>query len=536
MPVTWNREKFNGRSEAVAKWFDLRWSISRFAHFSKATFFNEHSGPVTPFELGFITLAAVVSIILVIVSDKTASGQITQYMVFISVLIALKINALQLILGVSWERAILMHKSIAVVSLACACIHGIPQLSSSGSAILADGKQYSGLIMILLMGLQPIMYVIMKPWNFEVFYYFHLAVYVVLVVFAFIHGALFVLYSIIIFAVDLLIRYLLNSRRVKFTAERKAGNVVQVTFEKRWDYRPGQFVFVMIPALGVHEWHPFSISSAPHELLVSLHIDVDGDWTQRLANLLAKESNTGPVELNAFVEGPYGLFSVNFEDSTYQIVLLISGSIGVTPNQSLANDLLEARACGRPLKKIVYVWALKENKLGLIDTMRESGQLPGITDITTAGADAGAHDKIGAKQDNNEHANETEVKDLTFGKIVPGERVLELEVYCTGAAASGNVKKISVTPQSVSSELELTSLEAPVLTTEANEALVMHQGRPNLVAIFQRVKELAVLHNERRVAVSVCGPATLVQTAAAACREITGSEVQFDIHIEKFNL
>eukprot|EP01032_Pedospumella_encystans_P024459 gene24459-27665_t len=139
MTVTWNREKFNGRSEIVAKWFDLRWSISRFAHFSKATFFNEHSGPVTPFELGFVVLAAVVSIILVIVSDKTASGQITQYMVFISVLIALKINALQLVLGVSWERAILMHKSVAAVSLACACIHGIPQLSSSGSAILADG-------------------------------------------------------------------------------------------------------------------------------------------------------------------------------------------------------------------------------------------------------------------------------------------------------------------------------------------------------------------------------------------------------------
>jgi len=310
--------------------------------------------------------------------------------------------------------------------------------------------------------------------------------------------------------------------------------VVHVTFEKRWDYRPGQFVFVMIPALGVHEWHPFSISSAPHELLVSLHIDVDGDWTQRLANLLAKESNTGPVELNAFVEGPYGLSSVNFEDSTYQIVLLISGSIGVTPNQSLANDLLEARACGRPLKKIVYVWALKENKLGLIETMRESGQLPGTTDITTAGA--GADVKTGAKRDNNEHTNETDVKDLTFGKIISGERVLELEVYCTGpaaAAATSTVKKISVTPQSVISELELTSLEAPVLTTEANGAFVMHQGRPNLVAIFQRVKELAVLHNERRVAVSVCGPATLVQSAAAACREITGSDVQFDIHTSR---
>eukprot|EP01032_Pedospumella_encystans_P024460 gene24460-27666_t len=309
------------------------------------------------------------------------------------------------------------------------------------------------------MGLQPIMYVFMKPWNFEVFYYFHLAVYVVMVVFAIIHGAMFVLYSIIIFGVDLIIRYLLNSRRVKFTAELKAGNVVQVTFEKRWDYRPGQFVFVMIPALGVHEWHPFSISSAPHELLMSLHIDAQGDWTQRLASLMAKEGKTGPVELNAFVEGPYGLSSVNFEDSTYQIVLLISGSIGVTPNQSLANDLLEARACGRSLKKIVYVWALKEDKLGLIDTMRESGQLPGSADIT--GRDVEAN-----KVSTNEQVGEN---DLSFGKIVSGERVLELEVYCTGAAAS-NVKKITVTPQAVDSELELTSLEAPVQPADANDA------------------------------------------------------------------
>jgi len=75
-----------------------------------------------------------------------------------------------------------------------------------------------------------------------------------------------------------------------------------------------------------------------------------------------------------------------------------------------------------------------------------------------------------------------------------------------------------------------------VQTVVANEAFVMHQGRPDLVKIFQRVKAVAVSHNERRVAVSVCGPATLVESAAAACRGVTSSEVQFDIHIEKFNL
>jgi len=511
---TWDRSAFNRRRKVVSTWLDFRWAISRFAHFSKVTFFNQHTGPVTPFELGFIGFAAVVSIILAIVSSKTASGQIAEYMVFISVLVALRTNALQFMLGVSWERAILVHKSISTVSLVCACVHGIPQLSSSGSAILADTRQMSGLIMILLMGMQPLLYVILKPWNFEVFYYLHLAVYVALVVFAIIHGAMFVLYSIIIFGVDLLIRFVLSTRRTKLTIEKKAGELVSITFEKRWNYHPGQFVFLMIPGLGVHEWHPFSISSAPHELLVSLHVGVSGGWTERLAALAG---TNGPVEVTAFVEGPYGIPSVNFEDSTYQIALLISGSIGVTPNQSIANNLLEAHEHGRPLKKVVYVWTMRENKLGLVETMRQSGQLPG----SSGGASVAPVPAVPA----------AEGEKPSFGKVITGENVLEMEIYCTNSTEAQ--KKATVIPQA-QGEVELTMLESPALT-DCDRNAVRH-GRPDLVAIFARVKELAVSQNERRVAVSVCGPASLVESTAAACRCITSSEVQFDIHIEKFNL
>jgi len=515
---TWDRSTFNGRHKVVSNWLDLRWAISRFAHFSKVTFFNQHTGPVTPFELGFIAFAAVVSIILVIVSDKTTSGQITQYMIFISVLIALKTNALHFTLGVSWERAILIHKSVSTVSLVCACLHGIPQLTSTGNAILADTKQMSGLIMILLLGMQPLMYVILKPWNFEVFYYLHLAVYVALVVFAIIHGAMFVLYSIIIFGVDLLIRFILSARRTKLSIEKKAGDVVSITFEKRWNYHPGQFVFVMIPALGVHEWHPFSISSAPHELLVSLHVGVSGGWTEKLTALAG---TSGTVEVTAFVEGPYGIPSVNFEDSTYQIALLISGSIGVTPNQSIANDLLEAHEHGRPLKKVVYVWAMRENKLGLVETMRQSGQLPG----SNSGASVTPVPAVPAA------AKAEEEEKPSFGKVIAGENILEMEIYCTNSAEVQ--KKTAVIPQA-QGEVELTMLESPALT-DCDRNVIRH-GRPDLGAIFARVKELAVLHKERRVAVSVCGPASLVESTAAACRCITSAEVQFDIHIEKFNL
>ena len=46
--------------------------------------------------------------------------------------------------------------------------------------------------------------------------------------------------------------------------------------------RPGQYTFVCVPAVAIHEWHPFTISSAPGNSVVSVHIRVVGDWTTAL--------------------------------------------------------------------------------------------------------------------------------------------------------------------------------------------------------------------------------------------------------------
>jgi NADPH oxidase len=39
-------------------------------------------------------------------------------------------------------------------------------------------------------------------------------------------------------------------------------------------FKPGQYVFINIPYFANHEWHPFTISSAPQEEYVSVHIRV----------------------------------------------------------------------------------------------------------------------------------------------------------------------------------------------------------------------------------------------------------------------
>lgn len=55
-------------------------------------------------------------------------------------------------------------------------------------------------------------------------------------------------------------------------------------------FRPGDYVFVNIPAIAKYEWHPFTLSSAPEqEDYMWLHIRGVGEWTNRLYSYFEKE-------------------------------------------------------------------------------------------------------------------------------------------------------------------------------------------------------------------------------------------------------
>lgn len=504
----WNRAEAHHRNPKVADMLDYRWSISRSFHFSKNTFFHEYCGPITLFEIIALLLVIVLPIVVAIASGKGGSGSVTEYIMFLCVLVAIKTNVLQFLLGVSWERAILFHKVCGMVSLACAAIHGLGQLlSMSSSEILADSRAFSGMILLILLGLQPILYAVIKPYFFEVFYFLHLAVYFVMVYYAVEHGAPFVLYSVIVFAVDLAIRFLLSSYRVQATIESKPGDVIEMSFTKNMKFRAGQYVFLMIPKLGVYEWHPFTVSSAPHAEKMTLHIKALGDWTRKLAAL----AENGPAEVVAFVEGPYGLPAVNLEDETYQVVVLVSGAIGVTPHTSVASHLVEMHARGRPLKKLVHVWALRDPKLALANTMMDGGHLP-----------RNAVRYATAVKDNTDNTEED--------MMLSSAGVIYSEVYCTNGKASNKTRVVIPTDAVETLPSEEADLEAATLSDA-----VVKNGRPDFTDIFARVKALALAVGEKRVAVSVCGPASMVQTATAACRAATSSEVQMDLHVEVFN-
>ncbi|XP_076624807.1 NADPH oxidase [Colletes latitarsis] len=57
-----------------------------------------------------------------------------------------------------------------------------------------------------------------------------------------------------------------------------------------FDFHPGDYVFVNVPAIARYEWHPFTISSTPEqEDYIWLHIRAVGEWTNSLYSYFEKE-------------------------------------------------------------------------------------------------------------------------------------------------------------------------------------------------------------------------------------------------------
>ncbi|KAJ2777757.1 hypothetical protein GGI15_004404, partial [Coemansia interrupta] len=66
------------------------------------------------------------------------------------------------------------------------------------------------------------------------------------------------------------------------------GKVIEVQFRKPRGFKglAGQYAFLNCPAVSTQQWHPFTLTSAPEEDYVSVHVRVVGDWTKSFAAAL----------------------------------------------------------------------------------------------------------------------------------------------------------------------------------------------------------------------------------------------------------
>lgn len=295
---------------------------------------------------------------------------------------------------------------------------------------------------------------------------------------------------------DLLVRasYVRFTRSYTKTARIDAlpADVIRITMPKSFEYQGGQYSFLCIPALSAFEWHPFSISSAPHEPFITYHVRVLGDWTQRLYVQAAVES-----EVSILVDGPYGSPTVDLDK--YEYFLLVSGGVGVTPLQAVCNQLThEHEERGRPLKKVYFIWAVRDqtlisalhpkDELGAENDPCRTSFVPNLVQSTRTSSSACSSDQSTMKED----------------------PLLETQYYLT----QGLPSRMTV----------LNQIDAD-----------FREGRPDLPAEFRRMHDAAAANGRARVAAMVCGPQKMIDEVRRLCLTESSSSVTFDFHGETFD-
>ncbi|GAA5871017.1 hypothetical protein JCM16303_001665 [Sporobolomyces ruberrimus] len=197
----------------------------------------------------------------------------------------------------------------------------------------------------------------------------------------------FILASLLLFLTERLAREYRSRQRTWITrVVQHPSNVVEVQFKKeKTEVRAGQYVLVCCPEVSLTEWHPFSITSAPEEGFVSVHIRVVGDFTRAFAEVLGCQTTrdnfrhsisdlneTGariiPISSSRvlpriMVDGPFG--SASEDVLKYEVSILIAGGIGVTPFASVLKHIwyrLNAPSQGEStrLRKVYFFWICRD--------------------------------------------------------------------------------------------------------------------------------------------------------------------------------
>jgi ferric-chelate reductase len=92
-------------------------------------------------------------------------------------------------------------------------------------------------------------------------------------------------------------------------------------------------VFLNVPRISSLQWHPYSVTSSPHDGNDQLKILVKpyGDWSLKLQDMVSQavKPMPCPFSINVAVEGPDGHDSDFF--LWYESLILVAGGIGITP-------------------------------------------------------------------------------------------------------------------------------------------------------------------------------------------------------------
>ncbi|NXU97057.1 NOX5 oxidase, partial [Cettia cetti] len=367
-----------------------------------------------------------------------------------------------------------------------------------------SGLALQALLLAMLLGSSPC---VRRGGHFQVFYWSHLS-YIPVWFLLLLHGPHFWKWFLIPGSLFVL-------EKVLGWAWRRAGDlrilearllpskVTHLVIQRPGSFRfqPGDYVYLNVPAIAAHEWHPFSISSAPEQTeTLWLHIRALGQWTNKLYEYFQQLEPRGPGpdppgrsqswEPQCFLDGPYGTPSRRIFTSEHAV--LIGAGIGITPFASILQSImfryrrrrLSCPSCGfswsearrqeeeMRLRKVDFIWITRDQQhlqwfLGLLA-------------------------KLEAEQ----------------AELEPGGKFLELHLYMTSALGRADVKALGL-------QLALDLLAAREERDSITGLRTRTQpGRPDWERVFGQVRA----QRRGRVRVFFCGSAGLGSVIRRHCR------------------
>lgn len=315
-----------------------------------------------------------VNIVLTTTGMLHAIGSLVAANSVFTIVTATRNSILVYLLGIPFDRAIQYHRWLGIWVVILAIVHTVLIIFDTyvveifhGDFIMrfvslsgAEPTNLWGLIVLVVticVGLFSMEFV--RRRNFEIFLYAHYALALLFFIFSALHAPSFMPFmaiSIGIYFFDIVLRILwggLPRKTISLTA--LPSGMVRMKFRKPFpgllNYKVGQYIFINIPTINFHEWHPFSISSHPNSEEIEIFVKALGNWTKRLYNIAQKEAY-----VTVRLDGPYGNLNLNYQ--RYAKIMLVSGGIGITPVLSIlqAIYLSERRT---PMKYVLALITLR---------------------------------------------------------------------------------------------------------------------------------------------------------------------------------
>ncbi|KAG0165376.1 hypothetical protein DFQ30_008537 [Apophysomyces sp. BC1015] len=288
-----------------------------------------------------------------------------------------KYSAVSLLTGISPIKVNYFHRLLGTAAVVSATVHMSTQIQSWSKFPLFLAEQlkltkvhyglagYSCLLVVFVGSIYPV-----RKYLHEAFVLTHL------LAFGFI-GAIakhtpyamrYFVGGLICYAVNALAGWFVQSYLAKARVEvlQERCTRLSLRLASPMAHKPGQSVYICIPAISIFQWHPFTITNAQSIAegitdMVELHVCVRGNFTRAIYGKADPSQ-----EWTVFVCGPIGN-DVNIHEAmaSHETIALMNGGAGVTFGIRLLRELASSILEKSPTTRIVtrdihFCWSVRD--------------------------------------------------------------------------------------------------------------------------------------------------------------------------------